>query len=46
MFKVSNKDFRTTYEVVLVSLLITLNTFHFFLGVSIVDFEQTIVFWD
>ena len=41
MFKVNNKDTRTTPGVVLVSLLLTLDIFHT-LCVSIVDFEHVI----
>ena len=41
MFKVNNKDTRTTpIVVVLVSLLLTLNIFHTLFYVSIVNFEQ------
>ena len=43
MFKVSNKDIRTTPPV---SLLLTLNIFHTFSSVFIVDFEQVNAGWD
>ena len=33
-------------DVVLVSLLLTLNIFHTFFSVSIVEFEQVNVFWE
>ena len=46
MFKVNNKDTRTTPGVVLVSLLLTLNIFHTLFSVSIVDFEQVNADWD
>ena len=45
MFKVNNKDARTTpFGVVLVSLLLTLNIFHT-LCVSIVNFKHVIADW-
>ena len=45
--KCNDKNTRTTsLNVVLVFLLLTLNIFHFFSSVSIVDFEQVIVSWD
>ena len=42
MFKVNNKNTRTTSlkDVVPVLLLLTMNIFHIFSSVSIVDFEQ------
>ena len=40
MFKVNNKDTRTTPGVVLVSLLLILNIFHNLSSASIVNFEQ------
>ena len=44
MFKVNNKNIRTTS---LVSLLLTLNIFYtFFSGVFIADLEQVNVSWD
>ena len=46
MFKVNNEDTRMTSFILLtliVSLLLTLNIFHLFPGVSIVDFEQVFV---
>ena len=57
MFKVNNKDTRIrkindkvknkdTVDVVLASLLFTLNTFHFLLKCFIVDFDQLIARWD
>ena len=47
MFKVNNKDTRTTPGVVLVSLLLTLNIFHtLFFSVSIVNFEHLNADWD
>ena len=39
MFKINIKDSRTTPGVVLVSLMLTLNIFHTFSSVSIVNFE-------
>ena len=42
MFKADNKD---TNGVVLVSLLLTLNIFHTFSSVSIVNFEQVNTGW-
>ena len=45
--KCNDKNTRTTsLNVVLVFLLLTLNIFHFFSSVSIVDFEQVIASWD
>ena len=44
MFKVNNKDARTT-GVVLVSLLLTLNAFHTLFHVFIVKFEHVIAGW-
>ena len=41
MFKADNKN----TNVVLVFLLLTLNIFHTFFSVSIVDFEQIIISW-
>ena len=44
--KVNNKDTRTTcldVDVILVSLLLTLNIFHTFSSIFIVDFEQVYV---
>ena len=46
MFKVNNKDTRTTPGVVLVSLLLTLNIFHTLFSAFIVNFEQVIAGWD
>ena len=47
MFKVNNKDTRTTPGVILVSLLLTLNIFHtLFFSVSIVNFEHLNADWD
>ena len=40
MFKVNNKDNKAN-GIVLVSLLLTLNIFHIFERVSIVNFEQS-----
>ena len=45
MFKVNNKDTRTTPGVVLVSLLLTLNIFHTLFSAFIVNFEQVIAGW-
>ena len=46
MFKVNNKNTRTTFiDVFLVFLLVTLNIFHTFSSISIVDFEQVNVSW-
>ena len=42
MFKINNKY---TYDVVLVFLLVTLNIFHSFFSVSIVDFEEVNISW-
>ena len=42
MFKVNNRDTKTT---VTVSLLLNLSTIHQFSSVSIVDFEQANVCW-
>ena len=50
MFKVNNKDTRTTpmvsNDVVLASLLLTLNIFAHFSSVSIVKFEQINTGWE
>ena len=47
MFKVSKKDTRkTSVDVVLVSLLLTLKIFHIIFSVSIVDFEQVNGGWE
>ena len=47
MFKVNNKDTRTTPGVILVSLLLTLNIFHtLFFSVSVVNFEHLNADWD
>ena len=46
MFKVNNKDTRTTPGVVLVSLLLTLNMFHTLFSAFTVNFEQVIAGWD
>ena len=43
MFKVNNKDTRTT--LLALALLLTLSIFHFFSSVSIIDFEQVNVCW-
>ena len=40
MFKVNNKDIKTTFTGILISLLLTLNIFLHCSGVSVVDFEQ------
>ena len=40
MFKFNNKDTKTTSDVVLVSLLLTLNMFYTFSSASVVDFKQ------
>ena len=40
MFKVNNKNTRTTSEAVLMFLLLTFNTFHNFFHASIVEIEQ------
>ena len=40
MFKANIKNTRTTPGIVLVSLLISLNIFHIFSSVSIVNFDQ------
>ena len=45
MFKVNNKDTRTTPGVVLVSLLLTLNIFHTLFSAFIVNFGQVIAGW-
>ena len=45
MFKVNNKNTRTTLDVILVFLLLTLNIFHTFFNVSIVNFELVNVNW-
>ena len=45
MFKVNNKDTRTTPGVVLVSLLLTLNIFHTLFTAFIVNFGQVIAGW-
>ena len=45
MFKVNIKNIRTTSDVVLVFLMLTLNIFHTFFSVSLVDFEQVNVSW-
>ena len=45
MFKVNNKDTRATPDVVLVSLLLTLNIFHTFSNVSTVNFEHVNADW-
>ena len=46
LLKVNNKDTRTTPEVILVSLLLTLNKFHTLLYVSIVNFKHVIAGWE
>ena len=46
MFKVNNKDTRTTPGIVLVSLLLTLNIFHTLFSAFIVNFGQVIAGWD
>ena len=43
MFKVNNKDTRTTPTAV--SLMLTLSIFHTLFGVSVVNFEQVIAGW-
>ena len=45
MFKVNNKDIRTTPGAVPVSLLLTLNIFYILFYVSIFDFEYVIAGW-
>ena len=45
MFKVNIKNIRKTSDVVLVFLMLTLNIFHTFFSVSLVDFEQVNVSW-
>ena len=49
MFKVNNKDSRTTHwrrsNVFIGALLLTLNIFHNFFSVSIVNFEQVNAGW-
>ena len=48
MFKVNNKDTRTTpmaNGIVLVSLLLTLNIFHTLFYCFVVNFEQVIAAW-
>ena len=45
MFKVKSKDTRTTSDVVLVFLLLTLNMFHTCSSVSIVNFEHLDAGW-
>ena len=45
MFKVNIKNIRTTSDVVLVFLMLTLNIFHTFFSVSLVDFEEVNVSW-
>ena len=45
MFKVNNIDTRTTPDVVLVSLLLTLNIFHTLSSVPIVNFEHVNAYW-
>ena len=46
MFKVNNKNYKNNVnDVLLVFLLLTLNVFHTFFSVSIVDFKQVNVNW-
>ena len=45
MFQINNKDIRTMPDVVLVSLLLTLNISHIKSSVSIVNFEHVIAGW-
>ena len=46
MFKVNNKDMRTTPGVVIMSLLLIVNNFTTCCSVSIVNFEQTNANWE
>ena len=47
MFNVNNINVtRLTYDVFLVSLLLTLNMFHIFSGIFIVVFEQVNFWWE
>ena len=45
MIKVNDTDTKRRHGVVLVSLLLTLNVFHFCSTVSIVNFEHVIAGW-
>ena len=47
MFKVNDKDTGTTsFDIALVSLLLTLNIFGTCFSVSVVDFEMVNIYWD
>ena len=46
LLKVNNRNNKDTRKIVLVSLLLTLNIFHTFSSVSIVDFEHVMAGWD
>ena len=45
MFKINNSDTRTTSDVVMVSLLLTLNIFYAFCSIAFDDFKQLSFCW-